>query len=165
MTPELRTACEVVFQQHKTSPDPVNWNKDPFRGRVSMGLRDLAKDTLVRKNVIYFPNPQKKINTALNPAVTEADSYQEALEIIEVGAPAFATSFVESKPTYVAMPVKDVMHQPVRYTARVVSISSAELFIERPKWYMRPFFYYCVWPACAAVGGILIAYLINNARF
>ena len=65
MTPELKTACEVVFQEHKTSAYPVTWNRDAFRGRLSTGLTEMAKDTLLRKNIIYYPNPTKKINTIL----------------------------------------------------------------------------------------------------
>ena len=37
MTPELKIACEVVFQEHKTSSYPVTWNRDAFRGRLSTG--------------------------------------------------------------------------------------------------------------------------------
>jgi len=164
MTPELSTACELVFQQHKSSPEPINWNKDPFRGRVSMGLRDLAKDTLVRKNIICFPNPQKKVNTVLNPAVTAAGSYQEAIEIIQVGAPALSPA-VASKPAYVSMQSSEFINHSLKHTARIVRITATEMMMERPKWYLRPFFYYCLWPACAALVGILVAYAINSTRF
>jgi hypothetical protein len=164
MTPELSTACEVVFQQHKSSPEPINWNKDPFRGRVSMGLRDLAKDTLVRKNIICFPNPQKKVNTVLNPAVTSAGSYQEAVEIIQIGAPVLAHSG-ESKPAYVSMQRSEIINTTMKHTARIVRITASEMALERPKWYMKPIFYYGLWPACAAIIGILVAYALNSARF
>ena len=82
MTPELKVACELVFQEHKSSSYPVTWNRDAFRGRISTGLTEMAKDTLLRKNIICYPNPGKKILTVLNPAVQTASNYEEAEDMV-----------------------------------------------------------------------------------
>src|SRR5690242_5668765 len=82
MTPELRTACEVVFQEHKVSAQPIKWSSETFRGRISLGLSDLAKDTLVKKKIIVVPNKSKKVITQLNPVVASAASFEEADDII-----------------------------------------------------------------------------------
>ena len=79
MTPELRTSCELVFQEHKSS-SLITWNKDAFRGRMSIGLSEMAKATLLQKNIIYFPKPTKKTITVLNPEVAGASSFEEAVE-------------------------------------------------------------------------------------
>ena len=70
MTPELKNACEVVFQGHKTSVKPITWNKDAFRGRLPFGLSAMAKEILVSKNIICFLNADQvthfhKLKTSL----------------------------------------------------------------------------------------------------
>src|SRR5262245_17036172 len=82
MTPELKTACEVVFQEHKLSSQ-IRWNKDTFRGRISIGLSEMAKETLVQKHIIFLPNKSKKLITLLNPAIAGAASFEEAKTMIE----------------------------------------------------------------------------------
>src|SRR6478736_4248613 len=90
MTPELKTACELVFQEHKLSPQPIKWHRDAFRGRISIGLCEMAKETLVRKNIILWPDRSKKIFTKLNPDVATAHSFEEAEKMIETKKPALA---------------------------------------------------------------------------
>jgi len=91
MTPELKTACELVFQEHKLSPQPIKWHRDAFRGRISIGLTEMAKETLVRKNIILWPDKSKKIFTKLNPEVASARSFEEAEKMIETKKPVLAT--------------------------------------------------------------------------
>lgn len=163
MTPELKIACEVVFQEHKSSSYPVTWNRDIFRGRISTGLSEMAKDTLVRKNIIKYPNPAKKILTVLNPAVSAATSYEEAEDMILNKVPSLAASRVDNHPTYVANHVSTFTRQPV--TQRLVTITgtATETITHEVKWYMKPLFVYVIWPVCAAIVGGFIAYLMGTA--
>src|SRR6478672_740326 len=91
MTPELKTACELVFQEHKLSAQPIKWSRDAFRGRITIGLSELAKETLVKKNIILWPDKSKKIFTKLNPDVASARSFEEAEKMIETKKPVLAT--------------------------------------------------------------------------
>src|SRR6476646_4369438 len=91
MTPELKTACELVFQEHKLSAQPIKWTRDIFRGRISIGLSEMAKETLVKKNIILWPDKSKKIFTKLNPDVATARSFEEAEKMIETKKPVLAT--------------------------------------------------------------------------
>ena len=91
MTPELKTACELVFQEHKLSSQPIKWSSDAFRGRISFGLSEMAKETLVKKNIILWPDRSKKIFTKLNPDVATAHSFEEAEKMIETKKPILAT--------------------------------------------------------------------------
>src|SRR6185369_13502866 len=90
MTPELKTACELVFQEHKLSAQPIKWSRDAFRGRISIGLSEMAKETLVKKNIIVWPDKSKKIFTKLNPDVAMARSFEEAEKMIETRKPMLA---------------------------------------------------------------------------
>ncbi|MEP7372848.1 MAG: hypothetical protein ABI675_05620 [Chitinophagaceae bacterium] len=163
MTPELKIACEVVFQEHKTSSYPVTWNRDAFRGRLSTGLTEMAKDTLLRKNIIYYPNPTKKINTVLNPTISGAESFEEAENMILNKIPALSASRVGNQGTLVAKPkpVASFISRPVAH--RLVTLSGeTETVTEEIKWYMKPVFFYIVWPLLAAVLGGLIAFLMGT---
>jgi hypothetical protein len=161
MTPELKVACELVFQEHKASSHPVTWTRDAFRGRISTGLTEMAKDTLLRKNIIYYPNRGKRILTVLNPAVSLAASFEEAEDLVLNKVPSLAASSV-NQPVFTSRPVSSFTRQPV--THRVVTLSGqAEVFAEEVKWYLKPAFVYVIWPTCAAIGGGLIAYLLGNA--
>ena len=160
MTPELKTACEVVFQEHKTSAAPINWNKDAFRGRLPFGLSAKAKETLVEKKIIYSPNPAKKIFTTLNPAAASASTVEEAEELVQKkNTVSRVAKVIEKQPVYVA----DDISYPGAYVPRYVSIvSKTEIrVLPEAKWYSKPLFYYFIWPACAAAGGALIAFLIG----
>ena len=161
MTPELKIACEVVFQEHKTSSYPVTWNRDAFRGRLSTGLTEMAKDTLLRKNIIYYPNPTKKINTILNPTVSGADSFEEAENMILNKIPALSASRVDDRGTLVSDRVTTFISRPVAH--RLVTLTGeTETIPAEIKWYMKPVFFYVVWPVLAAVLGGLIAYLMGT---
>jgi hypothetical protein len=168
MTPELKTACEVVFQEHKVSTQ-IKWSKDAFRGRISIGLSELAKEILVRKNVIFLPDKSKKIITLLNPAVAAAASFEEAEEIIvnKVNkAPEVVTKVADDRPAYIPRQVSglNIPRPRPAYSQRLLPVAGKpETRVAEVKWYMRPLFFYIVWPLCAVVAGALIAYLIDFA--
>jgi hypothetical protein len=166
MTPELKIACEIVFQEHKTSPDPILWSKNAFRGRISIGLREMAKETLVRKNVIYYLNPVKKINTLLNPAAVEAATFEEAIQLVQNKMPVLLASTADQRPAYIPMKVSTPINLSPKPTLRLVKITGEpETAITKVKWYLKPIFYYVVWPLCSAAVSILIAYLISSVNF
>jgi hypothetical protein len=164
MTPELKIACEVVFQEHKASAYPINWSRDIFRGRISIGLSEMAKETLVKKNIIYFPNRAKKIITVLNPAAAAAAGFEEAEKMIQNKVPALvSTAMVDNKPTYAANHSSGLVSRPAQYIHRMVTITGkSETAITEIKWYLKPMFCYIIWPACAAAAGALIAWLLGS---
>ena|ERR1700741_4396582 len=160
MTPELRTACEVVFQEHKSSDRPITWHKDAFRGRVSLGLSELAKETLVRRNIIYFPNQAKRTITQLNPVVASAETFEEAIEMVQCKVPSLVSNVRETADVNF---VSDFIHHPTPSSSRLIRITAKPAqVISREKWYLKPLFYYIVWPVCAAGLGLLIAYLMSE---
>ena len=160
MTPELKTACEVVFQEHKSSGRPITWHKDAFRGRVSLGLSELAKETLVRRNIIYFPNQAKRSTTLLNPVVASAETFEEAIEMVQCKAPSLVSNVKETADVNF---VSDYIHHPTPSSSRLIKIAGKPAqVISREKWYLKPLFYYIVWPLGAAILGILIAYLMSE---
>ncbi|MGZ8559565.1 MAG: hypothetical protein ACXWWC_14570 [Chitinophagaceae bacterium] len=174
MTPELKTACELVFQEHKSSAYPVTWNRDAFRGRISTGLCEMAKDTLLRKNIIFYPNPAKKIITRLNPAVIAADTFEEADYFILNKIPALAAVKEEDSRNHapvskhvsrhVANDVSDVSPFVKRsVTHHLVTITGKTETIEVIKWYTSPLFIYLVWPVCSAVIFWFLSYFIATA--
>jgi hypothetical protein len=163
MTPELRTACEVVFQEHKTADNPITWNRNAFRGRISIGLCEMAKETLLKRNVIYFPNRAKKTITLLNPAVAAATTFEEAAEMAKNKVAALVPVIDNEQP------VPEVTHVPAsparatNHAYKLIQISgNSETAIAREKWYLKPLFYYVVWPICGLALGVLIAYLMNE---
>jgi hypothetical protein len=162
MTPELKTACETVFQEHKASGYPINWKRDIFRGRISIGLIEMTKETLIRKNIIYLPNPAKKTITVLNPAVAAAATFEEAEEMIRNKVSSLVVNMVDDQPAYVARQVSGFVSRPAKYAHRLLTIAGkSETATDEKKWYMKPLFYYVIWPVCAAVAGGLIAWLIG----
>lgn len=160
MTPELKNACELVFQEHKTTGDPINWNKDSFRGRISFGLSAMAKETLLERNIIYTPNPAKKTITALNPRVAAATSFEEAQELVLKKLPVLTASKIDEESFDVAGPAKNDREQNNYVLLRVAGNKSATAII-KAKRYPRPFFYYTFWFAGAAIAGAFIAWLIG----
>ena len=161
MTPELMRACEIVFQEHKESATPIVWNRDIFKGRISIGLREMAKETLVQKEVIYFPNKAKKINTLLNATVRPASNFEEA---IQMAAQKTIASRVENG--YDSFIPRIDTPSPVtttpQYVYRSANISPDTNTIEATmKWYFKPVYYYVLWPICAAILGAVIAFLLG----
>ncbi|MDP4265564.1 MAG: hypothetical protein Q8941_23775 [Bacteroidota bacterium] len=168
MTPELKTACELVFQEHKISSQ-IKWDKDAFRGRIPVGLSEMAKQTLVRKNIIFLPNKSKKIITLLNPAVVTATSFEEAEEMIENKIQAPVASLPDDHPAYIARPVSGSVVSHAAHSHRLLSIAGVRSKAKDPtplagvKWYMKPLVFYVVWPFCAAVAGAVIPWLMDMA--
>lgn len=162
MTPELKSACEVVFQEHKTAGYPINWNKHVFNQHISFGLSTLAKETLEKKNIIYTPNPEKKVITSLNPVVASAATLEEAEELIQKKVPSFATTDMEEQSTNVIEKAYDFDRSSVNYTRQLLKIAGKQSPVtSEVKWYMKPLFYYLAWPVCAAAIGALLAWLIG----
>ena len=162
MTPELKIACEVVFQEHKAATQPIKWNREAFRGRISIGLSAMAKETLVSKSIIFSPDKSKKIITLLNPVVVAAASFEEAEEMIKNKVQVAAPAVTNDQPVYIAEPVSDFNKLTGKYSDSWLSIAGvAEAPLAGIKWYMKPIFYYVVWPLCAAAAGAGIAFLIH----
>jgi hypothetical protein len=164
MTPELKIACEVVFQEHKTSAQ-IKWDRDAFRGKISIGLSEMAKETLVKKNIIFWPNKSKKIITLLNPDVATATSVEEAEEIMEHKTPELANSVEYDPESYIAGHVLGFDEPPVKPTVQPATITvNAEPRSSGTQWYMKPVFYYLVWPVFAIAAGALLSYLLVLAQ-
>ena len=188
MTPELRASCELVFQEHKLAASPIAWNKHIFREKMSIGLSDLAKETLVKKKIIYFPKPAKKTITILNPEVATAASFEEAIAIAESKSFATEGELVKEKTLYDEIYSPEFMEyaDPENYTpakksikeqpkpkVKVIRAQSRIQLQPQPalvasteteeKWYLKPVFYYVIWPLAAAVGSVTIAWLMSQA--
>ena len=169
MTPELKKACEAVFQEHRANINGIDWKKDVFRGRISTGLSEKAKETLLSKNIIYYPNPVKKAITLVNPEVSVASTCEEAEKVLLheiVLSPAITAAPIVAEPTIVATkarrPVADNKPIPQRF---MISASTSEnvTIIEKEKWYLKPVLVYFVWPVFGAAAGGALAYLIGAA--
>ncbi len=172
MTPELKTACEVVFQEHKLSDHPVKWDRDAFRGKISIGLSEMAKLTLVSKNII-LSDKQKKIFTQLNPFVAAADSFEEAEKMIETKTPTteitFANGVARSDPVNcLSLKKEEKVVEIVETPSPVASVYNllpvaniAASGMAGTKWYMKPIYLYVIWPLCGAAGGVLVSFLMN----
>ena len=169
MTPELKMACEAVFQEHRASIQGIDWKKDVFRGRVSTGLSEKAKETLLMKNIIYYPNPVKKAITLLNPGVTAASSWVEAESVLLnkiVLSPVVKEPVAEPaapEPVIVAVKPKRPLADNRPIPQRFVVSSPAEnvAYLEKERWYLKPVLVYFVWPVAAAAAGGALAYLMG----
>ena len=169
MTPELKKACEAVFQEHRAKINGIDWKKDVFRGRISTGLSEKAKETLLSKNIIYYPNPVKKAITLLNPEVSVASTCEEAEKVLLheiVLSPALTAAPIVAEPTIVAAkpkrPVADNKPIPQRFVISTPTTENVAL-IEKEKWYLKPVLVYFVWPVFGAAAGGALAYLIGAA--
>ena|SRR5882724_2309632 len=161
MTPELKTACELVFQEHKISAEPIKWNKDAFHGRISIGLSEMAKQTLVNKKIIILPNKTKKVFTQLNPEVFAASSFEEAEKMVgnKIQAPVIhhTADTTEEVPSF-SSPVYTYTQELSLQNVAQDQIQAIEI-----KWYMKPVFFYVIWPLCAALAGAVIPWLMDLA--
>lgn len=158
MTPELKHACELVFQEHKTSKLPIDWNKDVFRGRISFHLSALAKQTLEKRNIIRTVNTHRKAFTILNPQVANANSFEEAGLLVQNKVLVSVTTEEGGR---------DVLS---RSTSTFTGSFSRKIeernkkqgkIASTPGWWTKPIFYYLLWPLCAAIIGGLITYLLG----
>jgi hypothetical protein len=164
MTPELKTACEVIFQEHKLSTKPIKWDATVFRGRISIGLSEMAKETLVEKNILFMPKKSKTL-IQLNPDVASADSYEEAERMIANKTSATVTIEKDDLDTYKAPRVVDVTARrtPVKIHIQLAPDNRTRINAASIKWYMKSTFLYVIWPVCGAAAGLLIAWLISLA--
>jgi hypothetical protein len=165
MTPELKVALEVVFQEHKTINHSVTWNRDLFRGRLSTGLTEMAKDTLLRKKIILYPNPGKKILTVLNPLAFGATSFEEAEKMVHssvsvlypakvaINEPARVAAVADNVSTFVSKPL---------IAQRVITMAEPAETVAEIKWYLKPTFMYIIWPLCGAITAVIIAHFIST---
>jgi len=162
MTPELRSACEFVFQQHKVSGQRVKWDKDVFRGQISIGLSAMAKETLVKKNIILLPVKSKKVFTELNPAVAAADSFEEAAKMIETKIPETSAPAYDAE-TYITNHVFGFAAKPTVSNSR--NRPEVKQTLRRSggqiDWWMKPTYLYFVWPVCGVAAGVLISLLMD----
>ena len=162
MTPELKAACELVFQEHKSSGKPINWNKDSFRGRISFGLAAMAKQTLETRNIICTPNPAKKTITALNPSAANAANFEEAEDMIQNKIPVLVTHKVDDQPTYVTHRVSGFVPTAPVITERLLKVNDEPLptstKVKRP---VKPIVYTIMFVIGAAIAGGLITYLLG----
>jgi hypothetical protein len=165
MTPELKTACELVFQEHKLSAQPIKWSRDAFRGRISIGLSEMAKETLVKKNIILWPDKSKKVFTKLNPDVASARSFEEAEQMIEKKIPALAVMPAINDGFNVADLASQIESVPPKPAARTYHmlkvVPATEPNVTEINWWMKPLYLYVIWPVCGAVAGVLISMLMN----
>jgi len=160
MTPELKTACEVVFQEHKLSGQPVKWDRDAFRGRISIGLCEMAKETLVKKHIIILPKKSRKVVTQLNPQVAAAGSFEEAEKMIDGKTESPVNVTVHE---IVPKVVNGVNHTAARNgsSRALAPVSLPATHVIRPKWWLKPLFLYFVWPLCGAAAGVALSFLMN----
>jgi hypothetical protein len=163
MTPELKSACELVFQEHKISGKPINWNKDSFRGQLSFGMAAMAKQTLEMRHIICTVSPVKKTVTFLNPVAAAATNVEEAEVMIENKIPVLVSNKVDDQPAYVAHRVSgfanttttDDTDRLLKYRGKTIA-TQAEI-----QWWAKPVFTYIILPVSAAVAGGLITYLLG----
>src|SRR5262249_16054113 len=159
-----KTACEVVFQEHKLATQPIKWSRDAFRGRISIGLSEMAKETLVKKNIILWPDKAKKVFTKLNPDVATASSFEEAEKMIETKTPAVALMPAMEDGFSVGDVAADLdtpNDSPIGSYNLLKVVPVSEIPAPEIKWWMKPVYFYFVWPVCGAVVGVLISMLMN----
>ena len=151
----------------------------------------MAKETLVKKNIILWPDKSKKIFTKLNPDVASANSFEEAEKMIETKKPVLATMPVIEGNFNVADLVADLdtVQTPTNFTTpttlttptirpttptppptrsyslmKIVPLTeTTETTIAEVNWWMKPLYLYFVWPVCGAVAGVFISMLMNLA--
>jgi|SRR5215472_936423 len=165
MTPELKTACEVIFQEHKIHP--IKWKRDSFRGKISIGLSEMAREILVKKNIILLPKKSKKAFTQLNPDAAAADSFEEAEKMIETKRSEPADRSDYDAKTYIA---EHVVGSPFKLNSSppsqnefFIAYTPETKILPGTKWWLKPVFSYFLWPLAGAVIGLLLAWLIDLA--
>lgn len=164
MTPELIVACEVVFQEHKHAARPVAWNRDVFRGRLSTGMSEKAKETLLQKQIICYPNPARKSQTLINPAAMPASTFTEAEGLVMNRIPALAGSLQQLDVPAYTNTITTYFNRSVS-APRLISVVGKTQQVEpaiQDKWYLAPVWTYVVWPLLSAIAGGIIAYMLGE---
>jgi hypothetical protein len=162
MTPELKKACELVFQEHKIATGPISWTKDSFRGRLSFGMAALAKETLERRNIICPRNPAKKTFTILNPMATGASNFEEAEEMIQNKTPVIVLNKEAVEREYTTHRIPAVKNSDADIKSSLLEAHNKPVtkFRQTRSW-VKPLLWYFVFPICAAIAGGLITYLLG----
>jgi len=163
MTPELKNACEFIFQEHKRATEPIGWTKDSFRGRLSFGMAALAKETLQRRNIICVRNPAKKTFTVLNPMATGAASFEEAEEMIQNKRPVIVLNKEEGeKREYTTHRISTVKNSSTDIKSSLLDTNNKPIAKSRQttSW-MKPLIWYFILPVCGAIAGGLVTYLLG----
>ena len=166
MTPELQIACEAIFQEHKVKNNSISWNKDAFRGRISTGVLDLAKETLLNKNIIYYPNPGKKILTKLNPEIMAAHSFAEAEILVLNRKPLLTSPGIHDISSTVVSEKGDLILDNKPRPSHTMNLppdgDNNYISDNETKWSRNSLFTYLVWPLCAAVFFWFVAWFIST---
>jgi hypothetical protein len=160
MTPELKQACELIFQEHKTSRLPIDWNKNVFQGRIAFHLSALAKQTLEKRNIIWTVNGRKKSTTILNPDASLAASFEEAEELILNKYAVVIAEEEKNKFEY-------ILHQVAGEPIAISDTDKKAKTLNKPgiaKSKIRRSgnsFYYFILLLAAAIAGAILTYLIG----
>ncbi len=164
MTPELKKACEVVFQEHKSAEQPIAWNEEAFGGKISIGLREMAKETLAEKQIIRYisKGKGKRTITILNPAASTAGSFEEAASLLKNGAGSPAILSGQGEPVKKHIHVSVISREENKPSPSFTAPPRRAGKMQGNEWYRKPFFYYVVWPLCAITLGILIAFFLSE---
>lgn len=162
MTPELKNACELVFQEHKACVEPINWNKNSFNGRLSFGMAALARQTLENRNIIQTIKQSKKTLTVLNPIVLAAASFEEAEEWIQEKTPELVHNRGFDQVEYIMNHVLGYATTTVDDEVTVMKVRGTPIQLPAKKhWWTKPLFSYFIWPLFGAIGGVLITHLLG----
>ena len=163
MTPELKNACELVFQEHKTATEPISWTKDSFRGRLSFGMAALAKETLEKRNIICPRTPSKKTFTILNPVANTAASFEEAEEMIQNKRSVIVLNKEQGERKYTTHRISTIKESTTQ-TQNILSENGSTAVIKsyQKSMWMKPLLYYFVLTICAAIVGGLITYFLGQ---
>ena len=155
----------MIFQEHKTSAQPVNWHKDLFRGRISIGLSEIAKETLLKNKIIQYVNHGRKTATILQPEMADAVTFEEALIIAQNKMPALVATTNEARRVRVINDFEEngFIEASEDQPLRLVNVSyEVDIAASSSKWYTKPLFYYFIGPATGLALGALIAFLLSE---
>ncbi|MGZ3880831.1 MAG: hypothetical protein ACXVBF_05815 [Flavisolibacter sp.] len=78
---DLDTACEEIFQLHKKHII-VNWTSETCPN-MNPAIKVQAMNVLEDQNIIFRPTPPDSSKTQINPVVTSAPSFRDALTIMQ----------------------------------------------------------------------------------
>lgn len=82
MTDSLQFACDNLFYIHKSNDNSHYWSKSSYTNKP-LDL-DAAKDLMLHKNILFEQTTKSgQYRTFLNPDITEANSFAEALELLK----------------------------------------------------------------------------------
>jgi hypothetical protein len=123
----------------------------------------MAKQTLVKKNIILLPNKTKRVFTQLNPDVATAANFEEAEKIIATKTTDQQVTPSSAAETHVAehVSVAATAPAPVKIHDLLPVAAAFESRSTEINWWKKPWLLYFVWPVCGAAGGALISVLMD----